>query len=230
MVGIGEKIRTLTLGNLHDLLDRAIDLNSVGALKQHIRDLEVAKDQITDEAVIAKGQTNALRTEVENLQLQIKTTDENIDLILGDSDPTNDAVAETLEARLIGYEEKLKEKRDELRTADETSIALWESAQRLTAKHTEMLGNLRRIESTDRATRAKERATGALKQAAKTGEVSVDNIQSRMQERATVADSRFERALGAMVDKVDISVVQAQAKQRIAERRAQLTEAGPLKP
>ncbi len=222
MATIGQKLRTITLDNLHTLLDRVIDLNSVGALKQYIRDLETAKEQITDEAVIAKGQVNALRAGVDNLILQIKTTDENINLILGDKDPSNDSVAETLEARLIGYEQKVAQKKEELANAEQDAGALWEAAERLTAKHIEMLGNLQRLESMERTTKAKDRATDALRQAAKAGEMSVDNLQERIQERSVVADSRFERALGAMADKVDVTVVAAQAKERIEARKAKL--------
>lgn len=220
MSTVGEKVRTLVLGNLHELLDRTIDLNSTGTIKQHIRDLETARDKITDEAAIAKGRLLTLQSDIRDLDVQIATTNENIELFINDGDPSNDHLAETLEARLIGFERKLAEKKDALAAETTTSTALEEASSRLRAKHAEMVETLRKLESIERTTKAKEAAAAALRQASKTGEVSVDNVTQRLKERETVANARFERALGDMADKVDADVVAEQARMRIAARRA----------
>lgn len=220
MATVGEKVRTIVLGNLHELLDKTIDLNSTGAIKQHIRDLETARDKITDEAAIAKGRLLTLQSEIRDLNVQISTTNENIELFIGDGDPSNDQLAETLEARLIGFEKKLADKKEALAAETTTSTALEEASSRLRAKHAEMVEILRKLESIERTTRAKETAAAALRQASKTGEVSVDNVTQRLRQREIVANARFERALGDMADKVDADVVAEQARKRIAARRA----------
>lgn len=220
MTTVGEKVRTLVLSNLHELLDKTIDLNSTGAIKQHIRDLETARDKITDEAAIAKGRLLTLQSEIRDLDVQVGTTNENIELFINDADPSNDRLAETLEARLIGFEKKLADKKDALAAETTTSAALEDASNRLRAKHAEMVDTLRKLESIERTTRAKETAAAALRQASKTGEVSVDNVTQRLKERETVANARFERALGDMADKVDADVVAEQARKRIAARRA----------
>lgn len=220
MATVGQKVRTLVLSNLHEVLDKTIDMNSTGAIKQHIRDLETARDKITDEAAIAKGRLLTLQSEIRDLDVQIATTNENIELFINDGDPSNDRLAETLEARLIGFEKKLAEKKDALATETTTSTALEDASSRLRAKHAEMIETLRKLESIDRTTKAKETAAAALRQASKAGDVSVDNVTQRLKERETVANARFERALGDMADKVDADVVAEQARMRIAARRA----------
>src|SRR3990172_2878776 len=217
-----EKVRTLVLGNLHDLLDATIDLNSMGAIRQHIRDLEAAKEKIADQAAIAKGRVASLQREIADLEIKSKTTDENVDLLLNDTDPTNDHLAEALEARLISYEEALTQKREELVAQSEAANALADATARLTAKHQEMLANLRRLESMEQTSRAKQTAAEAIMQASRAGSVdaSVDNVERRMKERSVVSDARFQRALGEMADAVDTGIVEEQAKQRIAARRA----------
>lgn len=219
MATVVEKVRTVVLSNLHELLDKTIDLNSTGAIKQHIRDLEMARDKITDEAAIAKGRLLTLQSEVRDLTVQVGTTNENIDLFINDGDPANDNLAETLEARLIGFEKKLAEKKEALVAETTTSTALEDASNRLRAKHAAMVETLRKLESIERTTKAKEAAAAALRQASKTGEVSVDNVTQRLKERETVANARFERALGDMADKVDTDVVAEQARKRIAARR-----------
>ena len=152
MATVGQKIRTLVLSNLHELLDKTIDLNSTGAIKQHIRDLETARDKITDEAAIAKGRVLTLQAEIRDLDVQISTTNENIELFIKDGDPSNDHLAETLEARLIGYEKKLADKKEALSAEMTTSSALEDASGRLRAKHAEMVEALRKLESIERTT------------------------------------------------------------------------------
>ena len=54
MASIFSKVRALALGNIHDLLDKAIDLNSPAVVRQYVRDLGEAKEQLADEAAAQK--------------------------------------------------------------------------------------------------------------------------------------------------------------------------------
>lgn len=226
MASLFQKIRTVTLGNLHALLDKVIDLNSVAAVRQHIRDLEEAKEEIADSAAVAKARVASLTNEAKALQVKIQNTNDNIDLVLSDSDATNDHLAEPLEVRLIGYEEDLATRQAELEEATTTANALAAATSKLQTKHQEMLVNLRRLESLERAAKAKEKAAAALRQAAKAGTsgaaASVDSVERRLREKAVVADARFDRAMGEAEDGVDTGVTALRARQRLAERRARL--------
>ncbi len=220
------KIRTLTLSNLHTLLDKAIDLNSVGAVKQHIRDLEEAKEEIADEASIAKGRVSSADKEMAALKAKIAATNENIDAILNDGDPSNDHLAEKLDVKLQDYEKTLQGGQEEYDTLKKTADALAQAADKLTSKHAEMMSNLKRLEQLERTAAAKSKAAAALNAAAKVtagaGEVSVDNIEARLRDKANVADAKFDRAMGDLNSQDDTDVASALAKSRIAARRAKL--------
>lgn len=227
MATIWQKVRTLSLSNIHTLLDKAIDLNSIGAVKQHVRDLEEAKEDIADQAAVASARHNGLKKELADLRTSIKTTDENINLILSDDDESNDALAETLEARLMSFEQELADKEGQLEEARVTAEALNDATQRLSDKHHQMLSSLRHLEAMDQTAKAKERAAQAIRAAADAGsagaDATVDSVTARIQNRVAVADARFERAMGKMNDSVEVSVVKAQAQARLAARRAKLS-------
>ena len=229
MMSLFSKARTITLGNLHTLLDAALDLNSVGAVKQHVRDLEGAKAQIQGEAAKARGHVASAQGEVNAIELKIKTDEEHIDLILGDDDPTNDRVAEKLQVQVIGYQDELKDKLEQLAVAQKTAEALADATRKICAKHAEMVSTVRRLERMESTAKAKEDAAAALKQAGSAasaaGEVSVDNIQQRMHDRSAVADEQFKDAMGTVSDSAEETVAQIQAKQMIAARRAKLAAA-----
>ncbi len=226
MATLFKKFRTFALSNLHTLLDKAIDLNSIGAVKQHIRDLEEAKEEIADEAAIAKGRVSAADKETAALQAKIAATNENIDAILNDGDASNDHLAEKLDVRLQGYEATLQGNQEEYAALKQTAEALAQATERLATKHAEMMRNLKRLEQLERAAAAKTKAAEALNAAAKVtagaGQVSVDNIENRLREKSTVADAKFERAMGDLNSQDDTDVAAALAKKRIADRRAKL--------
>ena len=83
----------------------------------------------------------------------------------------------------------------------------------------------------DMASKAKERAVGAIRQAGRIAsagsDVSVDAVADRIQRRADIADAKFERAMGEMNSEVKKDVVIAQAQARLEQRKARLALSGP---
>ena len=85
----------------------------------------------------------------------------------------------------------------------------------------------------DRATKAKENAVQAIRQAGQIAsagsDVSIDAVADRIQRRADVADARFERVMGDMSGQVEKDVVIAQAQARLEARKARLALPSPEK-
>src|SRR5512142_2884877 len=121
MASLWQKIRTLTLGNLHELLDAAIDLNSVAACKQYVRDLEEAKDKMRDQAAAARGRLGQSQAAVATLEHQIATDTEHAQLLLDDDDPSNDGDAQKLMEGVVQKQELLETKQAQLATDKQVS-------------------------------------------------------------------------------------------------------------
>ncbi len=229
MATLFQKARIAALSTAHNLMDKVIDLNSIGAVKQYVRDLESALEDLEDASAVAAGHVRTLQREADSVRYQIKELNQNIDFILSDSKPENDSLATPLEARLIGLEQRITSKDEEIGAAQKTSQALVEATSTLRTRHQGMVQQIQRLEAMDMAARAKEKAADAIQQAGKiaaTGEsVSIDAVADRIQRRSDVADARFERALGDMNDHVQKDVVFAQAEARLEERKARLAGA-----
>lgn len=224
MAGLFSKLRVLTLGNLHELLDAAIDLNSVAACKQYVRDLEEAKDKISDEAAVARGRVGQVQGEVNALQAKIDLDTEHAQLLLDDDDASNDGDAQTLMERVVTNQETLEDRKSELETNKQTADALAKAAQTIVTKHAEMVRNVRKLESLERSTAAKEQATAALKAAGGAASavdgVSVDSAERRLRDRSVAADAQFDTAMGSVSDSVTESVTAAKAKKLLESMRA----------
>lgn|SRR3989338_4638969 len=228
MASIFQKARIATLSVVHGLLDAAIDLNSIGAVRQHVRDLEKAMEDLENSAAEATGRVTTIRNEANRLASEAQKLNNNIDTILGDDNPDNDYLAKSLEAKLVGTEERQEASQDELASASETAQTLNEAAEALKTKHESMLHQLRQLEASDKASDAKERAAQAIRHAgsvASSGaDASVDSVTARMETRANVADEKFRRAMGSFASGTEKDLALAEVEARLAKRRAKLAE------
>lgn len=227
MVSLFSKIRTAVLANAHELIDKVIDLNSIAAVKQHIRDLENAIDQMEEAAIQAGGHRRTVTRELSQLQSQVKELNRNIDFILTDPDEENDYLALPMEARLQALEEQLATAQENIVTANQVAEALNEALSNVQAQHQQMMTQLARLEAMERAAKAKELAARTIEQVGRvdtTGAIaSVDSVAAKVQRRADVAEERFERAMEGVTGGFEKDVALAQAKARLEARRRRLT-------
>jgi len=234
MAGIFEKARVAALSSAHSLLDKIIDLNSIGAVKQYVRDLENALEDLEDAAATAAGHLRTVQRDTLQLQSQARELDRNIDFILSDNKPENDHLAKPLEARLIALEQRVKGKDVEMADGQKSSQALNQAVTALQAKYQNMVGQMQRLEAMDSAARAKESAVQAMRNAGRisstAGNVSIDAVADRIQRRSDVADAKFEQAMGDMTDQVEKDVVLAEAEARLEQRKARLALPAPQEP
>jgi phage shock protein A len=103
---------------------------------------------------------------------------------------------------LIGLEQRIVTKDEEIAAGEKTTQALVEAVSTLRTRYQNMVEQVQRLEAMDMASKAKERAVGAIRQAGKVAsvgsDVSIDAVADRIQRRADIADAKFERALGEM--------------------------------
>ncbi len=224
MASILDKLRTFTLSNLHSLLDAAIDLNSVDAIKQHVRDLETAHRDMLAALAGAKGNVSALKAQITALEERIADLTEKIEILLGDDDASNDHYADPFGEQIGDCEEELTALRDEVTGAAAQVTQLEKAEGQVKGKVQQMHGELRRLASMERAAAAKEKAAGALGAASAALSSGVDGSVDRLQQRAGTADAAFDQAVDGLdsAGGAEAAVRRAQGSSRVAEIRARL--------
>src|SRR3989344_1414441 len=220
------KTRLAVLSVANSLLDKVIDLNSVEAVRQNIRDIEVSRDSLSDSVATARGYVTGVKREVSQLATERDKLNRQIDTLLTDDDSGNDHRANTLEAKLVGVESLLAMKQEEMTSGQETAHALEQTYSTLQTRLTTMVSQLSRLEAMDRSAKAKEGAATAMRQAAKastTGaEVSVDSVAARIQRRSDVADEKLRSASGDFATVTDKDETLANVAARLAVRKKRL--------
>lgn len=227
MASLFSKARIAVLSVAHSILDKTIDMNSPEALRQYCRDLETSCDQLGDSLAEARGGLVGVNREIGRLTAKQTQLNTQIDALLNDDDPNNDHQANSLEAELVGVEEMLNLKKDEVKSAEETVAALNQAYAAIRGKLTLMVQRLNKMASSSTAAQAKENAAEAVRQATKiTGsgvEVSVDDVAARIQRRADVADEKLKSAMGIFTTAAEEDTAMATVTARLAQRKRRLT-------
>lgn len=224
MASLFSKIRLVTLGNLHELVDGLIDESSIPALKQSLRDLETGKAQILKQTAAASGQVSLAQSRVTQVQLQIDTHTKHAEIILNDDDASNDPVGMQLLEKVAELEPELEQAQSDLKEAQQNFQALQNASNKIIAKHAERLKQLRSLENLERTTTAKEQTAAALQQAGAIGSsvdsVSVDNIEQRLRARAATANAEFDQAMGGLnsLDDTVATTLRASRAQELAAK------------
>lgn len=195
-----QKLRTLTLGTAHDLLDKAIDLNSPTMIRQYVRDLEDAIGKLQSETAIQQGQLTTMKREKTQLETKINTDTETVKKYLVTD-------KESLKARSLAAVIVTEKKQLETINLDTQAKVVEELTNTVTAlqgKHDLMVARVRELERLDRDTKTKESAAKAITNAGSilntVGSKSVDDLQDRMQRRNDVANAKFDSSMGTIQD------------------------------
>ena len=232
METLAGKLRIAILGNLHDLVDKVIDLNSVAAVKQYVRDLENGLEKLGISIAEQDGALKTLQRTAESKSARIEELSENIDRILSDGNPDNDNLAVGWQQNLNRMKAELASLRQELEAAQSADDALKQTEQALRSKKDAMNAQIEHLESMDRVTKAREAAAASVQAAIQIGTsagvgVSVDDVAHRMQQRSDVAEAKLQQAMGNLSgmagtdESLEMAKLDIEArKQRLAAQNA----------
>jgi phage shock protein A len=82
MASILEKTQTLISANLHEMVDKALEANSVAVMKQYIRDAESNLDALEDAAATVGGEVKTLERKYKEYKQRADQLDRNVDALI----------------------------------------------------------------------------------------------------------------------------------------------------
>ena len=94
MASLIEKTQTLIQANLHEMVDSALEANSVAVMKQYIRDAEDNLDDLEDATAAVGGEVKTLERKYNEYKKRGDQLDRNIDLLLMQGKPDLAAAAQ----------------------------------------------------------------------------------------------------------------------------------------
>ncbi len=199
MTSFVAKLRTITLGTVHDLLDKTIDMNSPTIVRQYIRDLEDALDKMRNEDAIQAGSVRTTTRERGDLEARINKEKNAIATILSGTASNKTEMARMKGTLVVQMQGQLTTIESRLEDQQQTSTNISQALEKLDATHTMAVNRLRTLESMDRDTKLKRSSADSVEAINKVlsmgADIAVDDIESRMKRENDVQSVRFERAM-----------------------------------
>lgn len=200
MASFLQKFRTIALGTAHDLLDKAIDLNSPAAIRQYVRDLEDAIGKMKNEEANQDGSVRTLTREQSDLTNKVATDSATITKLMASVDPNGKNIARGKAAIVLQNQQRLTQLATDIQSASAAEAKLHSTIVALEQKHDLMVQQVHDLERLDRDSKAKESAARALQNAGSLinsgSNISVDDVQTKMRARNDVASAKFDQAIG----------------------------------
>lgn len=199
MTSFMQKLRVITLGTVHDLLDKQIDMNQPTVVRQYIRDLEDALDKMRDEDARQAGAVRTTTREKGDLEAKIDKEKSNISNLLAGLAANKTEMARMKGTLVVQMQSQVASLQTRLQDQQKTSSDISSALLKLESTHTLAVNKLRSLEALDRDTKMKRSSADSVESINKVmnmgADISVDDIESRMKEQNDVQSVRFERAM-----------------------------------
>ncbi|MCB9421845.1 MAG: PspA/IM30 family protein [Ardenticatenaceae bacterium] len=227
MASLLEKTQTLIQANLHAMVDKALENNSVAVMKQYIRDAESNLDELEDAAATVGGEVKTMERKYTEYKKKADQLDRNIDALLmqGKTDLASAAQNELNSTRRMQeqyHEQWIRQQRE--------YEALLNARLKLQAKLKTIRQEQKEMESLLRLAKSKEITVKAIKSiddltGVGDGDIArlSESIRSRL-DKASAQSEMYASSLDSQMDEVlGKSEIDLQLEER--KRRLGLAEA-----
>jgi phage shock protein A len=222
--GILEKINILISANLHAMVDRALEMNSVKVMDEYIRRADRDLDTLETQIVTVGGSVRTLKRKYEEMSAAAEKLDRNIDTLLtaGRTDQ-----AARLQAELNVKQQQAQEYYQQWQNQEQEYKRMLDAKLKLEARlntvrqEREHLQELLKLAEAKRAT---TRTIRSLNDIQGVGDADIRRIGDMI--RARLDREEMEVASMRLQDVVEDTLEQSLVEQQLEERRRRLGLAG----
>jgi phage shock protein A len=222
MASLLEKAQTLISANLHEMVDRALEANSVGVMRQYIRDAEDNLEQLEDAAATVGGQVKTVERKYKEYKKKGDQLDRNIDALLM-QEKTDLARAAQLE---LNSTRRLQEQYHEQWVRQEREYeSLLNARLKLQAKLTTIRQEEKELEALLELAKSKEATVKAIKSLddlVGIGDSDIARIGESIRGRIDKADAYSEMYASRLDTQMDDALGKAEIDLQLDERKRRL--------
>ena len=217
-----EKINTLINANLHGIVDRALEANSVQVMDEYIRQAERNLEALEDSAATVGGTVRTLKRKYEELAAAAEKLDRDIDTLI-----------------VKGRTELAAADQSELNTKQQLAQEYYEQWQGQESQYQKMLEmrlklesrlttikqereHLRSLIELAEAKKVTTRTIKSLAQLASTGDEQINSLADRIRTNLDREDARLDMATSNIADQIEEAVRGGEVERQLEERRRRL--------
>lgn len=217
-----EKINTLINANLHAIVDRALETNSVQVMDEYIRQVERNLDALEDSAATVGGTVKTLKRKYEEFASAAEKLDRDIDTLIvkGKNDLAAAAQAEynTKQQLSQEYYQQWQDQEGQYKKMLDMRLKL---ESRLTSIK-QQREQLRALIELAEAKKVTTKTIKSLDDLSSVGDSEINALTDSIRQRLDQEDARLDMAVGNLEEQVDEAVRGSEVERQLEERRARL--------
>ena len=222
MATLLEKVQTLISANMHEMVDKALESNSVAVMKQYIRDAEKNLDELEDAAATVGGEVKSMERKYKEYKKKADQLDRNIDALLmqGKADLARAAQNELNSARSLQeqyHEQWVRQQRE--------YEALLSARLKLQAKLQTIRQEQKELEALMRLAKSKETTVKAIKSLDDlmgVGDADIARLGESIRSRLDKANAHSEMYADRLDNQMDAALGSAELDLQLEERKRRL--------
>ncbi len=222
MASLLEKMQTLINANMHGLVDRALEANSVKVMDEYIRQVERNLEALEDSAATVGGTVRTLKRKYEEFATAAEKLDRDIDtlIIKGKNDLASAAQAElnTKQELSQEYHEQWQMQEKQYQQMLEMRLKL-ESRLSTIKQEREKLRALIELAETKKVM---VKTVKSLEGLANSGDAEINSLSEQIRARLDREDSRLDVATRNVSDEIDAAIGDSMIDLQLEERRRRL--------
>jgi phage shock protein A len=221
-----EKINTLISANLHAIVDRALETNSVQVMDEYIRQVERNLEALEDSAATVGGTVKTLKRKYEEFASAAEKLDRDIDTLIvkGKNDLAGAAQAELNTKQQLSQEYYQQWQDQEVQYQKMLDMRL-KLEGRLTVIKQER-EHLRALIELAEAKKVTTNTVKSLDALSTVGDEQISSLSEQIRARLDREDARLEVATRNISEEIDEAVRGGEIERQLEERRKRLGMAG----
>ena len=222
MPSILQKVRTLFSANLHGMIDRALETNSLKVMDEYIRQVERNLDALEDSAATVGGSVRTLKRKYEEFSNQTDKLDRDIDTLIlrGKND-----LAAAAQAEMNTKQELAQEYYEQWQSQQEQYQGMLNMRMKLEARLTTIKQEREKMRSLLELAETKKVMTKTLRSMDKldtSGDQEIDGLLDSIYAQIDQEDARADLASRKLSDQIEDTVGIGQIELQLEERRQRL--------
>ncbi len=222
MASLLEKVQTLISANLHSLVDRALQSNSIAVVDQYIRQVEDSLEDLEDAVATVGGQLKTLERKYAEFDGKARELDRNIDVLLVEK---REDLAMAAQSKLNSTQRLADSYREQVERQRAEYQKLQDSRLKLEAKLSTIRQEREELRTLLELAKSKVIAQGALDSLDSlvgVGDSDISRVADSIRARLDKAQARSEMAAGRLEAQMDDLLDRREIDGQLAERRQRL--------
>jgi len=221
-----EKVNTLISANLHGMVDRALEANSVKVMDEYIRQAERNLDELEDSATTVGGSVKTLKRKHAEFAAAAEKLDRDIDTLLVKG---KNELAAAAQADLNSKQQLAQEYYEQWQSQEQQYRKMMDMKLKLEAKLTTIKQEREQVKALLELAEAKRVTTKTIKSLddlAGVGDEDVSRVVDSIRARLDREDAKLEMATGRLAEQIDEAVGYSEVDAQLEERRRRLNLGG----